>query len=294
MPLTWPARCSALVALLTAALPGRAHAQGLHLIPNVAEVSDENLGDVAVADVDSPHPVIYYNPRLLNRYGPNLGVFFLAHEYGHLYHHHTRAGIAASTDAQRDSLLQFQELEADCYAAAALGKTRPEAVEAAIRFFTRLGPFRFDAIHPTGAQRASRIVSCMPDPSASGYLKPTGETGIETGPIGGYTEPIRFSVGIAAPAGDDHHREVTLWIDGVLAGRISSLHAPVAIEVAGIGAGFHSYRLSLAGSDPGNLKQLSSGGAREGSGYVALREGDLLEVRWEHGGAPVLEPAGSP
>ena len=44
-----------------------------------------------------------------------------------------------------------------------LGETQPEAVDAAIRFFTRMGPFRFDAWHPSGAQRAAKILSCLPD-----------------------------------------------------------------------------------------------------------------------------------
>jgi hypothetical protein len=44
-----------------------------------------------------------------------------------------------------------------------LAEVDPAAVEAAIRFFNRLGPFRFDAWHPSGAQRAAKILACLPD-----------------------------------------------------------------------------------------------------------------------------------
>jgi hypothetical protein len=35
-------------------------------------------------------------------------------------------------------------------------------VEQALAFFTRLGTRSFDRLHPTGAQRATQILACMP------------------------------------------------------------------------------------------------------------------------------------
>src|SRR5262249_53009671 len=138
-------------------------AQGLHLIPGVEEVPSDTVDDVAIAKVDLPHPIIYYNPAKAERYGPLLTRFFLAHEYGHIALRHTRAGFVGLTTEARDSILVIQELEADCYAAALAGDDAANASEAAYRFFNRTGPFRFDRQHPTGAQRANRIASCIPD-----------------------------------------------------------------------------------------------------------------------------------
>ena len=55
-----------------------------------------------------------------------------------------------------------QELEADCYATRLLAEDNRPAVEAALQFFTRMGPFRFDDLHPSGSQRAAKILSCLP------------------------------------------------------------------------------------------------------------------------------------
>jgi hypothetical protein len=274
-----------------AAAPAATAAQGLHLIPNVLEISVDTLPDVAIAAVDDAEPIIYYNPRLMNRYGPRLGVFFLAHEYGHLQYHHTRAGLAGMSDGVRDSLLQAQELEADCYAAAQLGGRDREAVEAAIRFFTRLGPFRFDAVHPTGAQRATRILSCMPDQGANGWLRPTGETGLETGPVSGYAEPVRFTVSTAPLGDDDIGREAKVWIDGKLVGQVSNLRSPTALEVTSVPAGFHSYRLTMDVYGLDGFMQLMPQGTVSGSGYLSLTEGDRFLVQWAMGSPPTLVKA---
>ena len=40
--------------------------------PQVRQIADVTLRDVAVAVYDSVHPVIYYNPVLLGRLGPEL------------------------------------------------------------------------------------------------------------------------------------------------------------------------------------------------------------------------------
>jgi hypothetical protein len=282
------ARLPLLLLTLVTASATRAAAQGLHLIPNVLEVSVDTLPDVAIAAVDNPEPIIYYNPRLMNRYGPRLADFFLAHEYGHLQYHHTRAGISGMRDDLRDSVLQAQELEADCYAAAQLGTRDREAVEAAIRFFTRLGPFRFDAFHPTGAQRATRILSCMPNQSETAWLRPTGETGIETGPVSGYAEPVRFTVATSPLGEDEIGKDAKLWIDGKLVGQVSNLRSPTNLEVYSVAAGFHSYRLKLDVYGLDGYMQLLPQGTVTGSGYLSLTEGDRFLVDWVWGSSPTL------
>ena len=130
--------------------------------PQVREIADMSLRDVAVAVFDSTHPVIYYNPTLMRQFGPDLAIFFMAHEHAHITLQHTRSGALRSDPSQRDRLLQQKELEADCLAARRLGQDGREGSLAAVRFFSRLGDRSFDAEHPTGTARAARILSCMP------------------------------------------------------------------------------------------------------------------------------------
>ena len=140
----------------------RAQEQPAGSAPAVREIATDSLRDVAVAIYDARGSVIYYNPILMQKLGPLLSAFFMAHERGHLHYHHTRANALSAGRASRDSVLQLRELEADCYAALQLARENRTAAEAAARFFSRMGPFRFDAEHPTGAQRAAKILSCLP------------------------------------------------------------------------------------------------------------------------------------
>jgi hypothetical protein len=92
--------------------------------------------------------------------------FFRAHEFGHLYHHHTRAAaLTNATGADADSVLQAAELEADCYAASQLTASHPEALLAAIHFLQQLGDTPRTGDHPSGNRRATVIRSCMMPPS---------------------------------------------------------------------------------------------------------------------------------
>lgn len=130
--------------------------------PAIREIADAALRDVAVAVYDSAHPVIYYNPRLMERFGPEMKAFFLAHERAHIELRHTRSSALRAEPGQRDSLLQAKELEADCVAAQRLGREHAGASMAAVHFFARLGDMHFDNEHPPGAARAARILACMP------------------------------------------------------------------------------------------------------------------------------------
>ena len=235
---------------------GPADAQGLHLIPGVPEIATDTIDDIAIATVDLPQPAIYYNPIRARRYGPQLTEFFLAHEYGHIALHHTRAGLGVLPDEVRDSALQAQELEADCYAARRSDPRARVASEAAIRFFTRLGPFRFDAVHPTGSQRAARIRDCMPVvPDEPEQKVGIGETGVEVGPVSGDVELITFNVNMAALAQTERGREAQLWVDGLNVGRISNMRIPWSLAINQFGAGLHSYRMELALYDEEKLLQ---------------------------------------
>jgi hypothetical protein len=131
-------------------------------VPLVREIADLSLRDVAVAVYDSVRPVIYYNPTLMQQFGPDLAAFFMAHEYAHIGLKHTRSGALRADPSQRDRMLQQKELEADCLAARRLSVAGRESSLAAVRFFSRLGDRSFDNEHPTGTDRAVKILSCMP------------------------------------------------------------------------------------------------------------------------------------
>lgn len=138
-------------------------------LPNLVLVlADDSLRDVAVAIYTPYRGIIYYNPDRARQLGPELTAFFRAHEFGHLYYHHTRASaMAGRTAVAIESRAQTRELEADCYAARTLGSAQPAAIEAAIRFFRLMGPVRLDAEHPDGATRARHILNCrtLPPPT---------------------------------------------------------------------------------------------------------------------------------
>ena len=274
---------------------GSADAQGLHLIPGVPEIATDTIDDIAIAIVDVPQPAIYYNPIRARRYGPQLTEFFLAHEYGHIALHHTRAGLSVLPDEVRDSALQAQELAADCYAARRADTRARAASEAAIRFFTRLGPFRFDAVHPTGSQRAAMIRDCMPDlPDEREQKVGIGETGVEVGPVSGDVERITFNVNMAALAQTERGREAQLWVDGLNVGRISNMRIPWSLALNQFGAGLHSYRMELALYDEEGFLQFSRSGSVVGHGHIVVREGDSFLVDWSPGSSPSLIKTSGP
>lgn len=272
---------------LVGATPARA--QGLHLIPGVEEIENDTIADVALATLDQVPVAIYYNPLLTNRYGPRLTRFFIAHEYGHIARHHTRAGFADLPKEARDSIYREQELQADCYAAGLTGPEAREATEAGIRFFTRIAPFRFNAEHPTGAQRVERILSCLPEPREPvSYGR--GDTGVETGPVSSEPERVRFEVRAAPLDGGAYGANAVLWVDGLRVADVSNLRFPDRVDVDRFGAGLHSYRLTMDIYRFDDAMQTSPGGSVSGRGQLLIRDGDRFLIAWVPGEAPSLVP----
>jgi hypothetical protein len=155
-------RITALACLITTALAtaGGERAAAQRLV-DVQPIASDTLHDVAVTAYEHGRPFIYFNPTLMQRIGPQLADFFVAHEYGHVAYGHAGGALSQPHD-DLTALRQRQELEADCYATRLLAEDNRPAVEAALQFFTRMGPFRFDDLHPSGSQRAAKILSCLP------------------------------------------------------------------------------------------------------------------------------------
>lgn len=156
-------------------------------LTDVRLVATDTLRDVAITRLEGDRPVIYYNPALIERVGPLLRDFFIAHEYGHVFFAHT-GGALAGRDSASAEVRQRQELEADCYAANRLARTSRTSVEAAIAFFTRMGLYSHDRFHPSGASRAANLLACLPPASSEtlAVTRPRGGddvTTIEQGPM---------------------------------------------------------------------------------------------------------------
>ena len=129
--------------------------------PNIRTVASETLTDLAVAFADSSDPVVYYNPQLMARYGPEISAFVLAHEYAHIRLGHRRPAVATAGPREPlERVLQGWELAADCVAAAWLARERPSALHAAIGLFERMGLDRVDREHPSGNARAAQLTAC--------------------------------------------------------------------------------------------------------------------------------------
>jgi len=158
MPKMWSVAVSGAVLLLGA----RGSDAPLATAMEIREVADSNLRDVAVAVYNPAVSVIYYNPIILSRLGPDLSAFFMAHERAHIALRHSRSAALGLDPAGREQVLQEKELDADCLAARTLGNSGRTASLAAVRFFSRMGANRFDSEHPLGSDRAARIVTCMP------------------------------------------------------------------------------------------------------------------------------------
>jgi hypothetical protein len=256
-------------------------AEGLQRLIDVRQVATDTLRDVAVAAFVQGRPTIYYNPILLQGFGPRMAEFFFAHEYGHLRYGHT-GGALAHEEGEVSLVRQRQELEADCYAAQMLGDHRREAVETAVRFFGRMGPYRYDAYHPTGSQRAAKILSCLP-PYREEPVAPIAER--EDDP---FAPAVSFTLWSPAASAGEYAVEARIWIDDDAVGTVSSIRQPRSIVVHGLPAGTHRYRVSVKLYAFDAMLQLNPSGGASGEGVIAVDEGSELEVRWRSGEPPAL------
>lgn len=261
-----------------------AHAAGAQERATVTEVPvipDDTLHDVALTRLENGHPVIYVNPVLMQRFGALLSAFFLAHEHGHVAAGHVGGAFRDPLDDRPERRIRL-ELEADCYAAQALGRGRPEVVDAAVRFFTRQGPFRYDRQHPTGSQRAARILACAPAAMGGGTLPP------RAAPVREVVDDARLRITAPERIGDDLHGDVTVWLDGRLLGTFSTLRFPHALEADAIADGPHRYRLALRLYSFDAMLQLNPAGTTEAEGEVTAGPGDELVLTWRPGAGPAL------
>ncbi len=264
-----------------ALLPARPRiAPALQRLVDVRQIATDTLRDVAVATFVHGRPTIYYNPVLLQGFGPRMAEFFFAHEYGHLRYGHA-GGALSQEDGEVSQLRQRQELEADCYAAEVLGHHHREAVETALRFFRRMGPYRYDVFHPTGAQRAAKILSCLPAEMDAA----TPAAALEAGPG---AETVSFTVQSPAASTGEFAMEARVWIDDDAVGMVSSIRQPGSVEVRGLPAGAHRYRVAVKLYAFDALLQLNPGGAATGEGLIVVEQGSVLAVRWRAGEEPTL------
>jgi hypothetical protein len=256
-------------------------AQALQRLIDVRQIATDTLRDVAVAAFVRGRPTIYYNPILLQGFGPRMAEFFFAHEYGHLRYGHT-GGALAQEGGEVSLLRQRQELDADCYAAQVLAEHDREAVEAALHFFQRMGPYRYDAFHPTGAQRAAKIRSCLPpDPEESAELLVERENAYDA-------RDVSFTLRSPAASTGEYAVEARIWIDDAAVGTVSSIRQPGSIVVRGLPAGTHRYRVSLTLYAFDAMLQLNPSGGAIGEGLISVDEGSVLAVRWRSGEPPRL------
>lgn len=262
------------MALMGAAGPVRAQ----EALADVRLVASDTLRDVAVTVRESGRAIILYNPELLARFGPLLKDFFIAHEYGHVAHGHT-GGALAPLDARDEDRRLKQELEADCYAAQQLGPDNRSAVEAAVRLFTRMGPFRYDKLHPTGSQRAAQILACLPPPPASG---PVSSTGVPA------TRDSQTVIDLSADARSDLRGTVRIALDGRTVGTLTTIGLGLPLQLRHLRPGTHRYELIVQVFTLDDLLQLNPSGQVRAAGKVEIVPGGRLEVAW-NGRAPSLE-----
>lgn len=256
-------------------------AQAVQRLIDVRQIATDTLRDVAMAAFVGGRPTIYYNPVLLQGFGPRMAEFFFAHEYGHLRYGHA-GGALTHEEGEVNGLRQRQELEADCYAAQVLGEHHREAVESAVRFFRRMGPYRYDALHPTGSQRAAKILSCLP-PALEEPATPL--VGHEDGQG---ARDISFTLRSPAASAGEYAVEARIWIDDTAVGTVSSIRQPESIVVRGLPAGAHRYRVSVKLYAFDAMLQLNPSGGANGEGLIVVDEGSVLAVRWRSGEAPTL------
>jgi hypothetical protein len=275
-------RSSWIITIVAASLvPASPQGAGaLQRLVDVRQIATDTLRDVAVATFVQGRPTIYYNPVLLQGFGPRMAEFFFAHEYGHIRYGHA-GGALSHESGEVSARRQRQELEADCYAAQVLADHDRESVEAALRFFKRMGPYRYDTFHPTGSQRAARILSCLPPPPDEVPPAPAS-------PVSLSREAVSFTLRSPSASAGEYAVEARVWIDDTAVGTVSSIRQPGSIVVRGFPAGAHRYRISLKVYAFDAMLQLNPSGGASGEGLIVIEEGSVVSVRWRSGEAPVL------
>jgi len=205
----------------------------------------------------------------------------MAHEYGYITLRHTRAHALAGNRKSFNAKLQEQELAADCYAAAKLTGDNPSAVGAAIHFFTHMGPFRYDAAHPSGSRRATKILSCIP--SADETVRTDSVTTADPGP----TSSAAANVGITVTA--PLHSDRVPWQEihfriGNIQSAVSNLHQPQAVALQSLPAGTYEYELWVNVFYLDDQFQLNPSGSIVGGGSITVQGGETLLVESSPGG----------
>lgn len=255
--------------------------QGSPQSPPAREIALDTLRDVAVAVYNPTGSIIYYNPAYLQRMGPQLSAFFLAHEYGHFALRHTRAHALAGNRKAFNAKLQEQELAADCYAAARLARYNPSAIEATINFFTRMGPFSYDAAHPSGSQRAAKILSCIPradDAAPTDSVKNADADSPSS-------SASNAGITVTAP----QHSDGVPWQEihfriGNIQSAVSNLQQPRAVELQSLAAGTYDYEVRVNLFYLDDQFQLNPSGTIVGSGSITVQGGETLRVESSAGG----------
>jgi len=272
------------IAMLTLALgsvPGPLRAQ--EPLTDVRLVATDTLRDVALTLRENGRPVIYYNPALIERVGPLLRDFFIAHEYGHVFHDHV-GGALASRDSSVAEIRQRQELEADCYAAVRLAPTNRASVEAAVQFFTRMGLFTHDRYHPSGSSRAANLLACLPPVLAD----PERERA--AAPSRGVNEVDATTIELGPDAAARLRGLVRIKIDGQPVGTISTLGPSTPVIVKRRRQGPHRYELTVELYSLDELLQINPSGVVRGEGTVEFESAGRLEINWLGDEPPALLP----
>lgn len=252
---------------------------------DVRLIASDSLRDVAFTATKDGRYVIYYNPILLQRVGPRLAAFFIAHEYGHVAAGHT-GGAFLSHDSTFAAVRVRQELEADCRAAARLAGDDRAAVDAAIAFFARQGPTRYDRLHPSGSQRAANLAACLPAPQAD--IAVAEQTSRAAAFPAKTTGRAPFAIELTTRGAPTLRGAVRVRINGQPVGQVSNLGLPLPLAVTRFDAGTYSYELVIQLSAFDEQMQLVPGGTVVGSGTITVAPGDVFEVRWTPGEIPTL------
>ena len=251
-------------------------------LTDVRLLATDTLHDVAVTRRENGRPVIYYNPALIERVGPLLRDFFIAHEYGHVFYDHV-GGALAGLDSNMAELRQRQELEADCYAANRLARNGRASVEAAVQFFTRMGLFSHDRFHPSGSRRAANLLACLP----AVQVDPDREA---AAPARGLAEADATSIELGPDAAARLRGLVRIRMDGRLVGTISTLGPTTPVIVKRLRDGPHRYDLTVELYSLDELVQLTPSGVVRGDGTVEFEKAGRLEINWLGDEPPALLP----